>query len=112
TTMTGDTTVPGNPNLKLLPGAVGDPFPNGDGSTFVTYDATNGIRPLDLVTEFTPTLATGTSPNNVNLTTAVTGLNAATTVNSLRLDSGGSVAGTGTLALTSGNILAIADSTL
>lgn len=46
--------------------------------------------------------------DNVNLTSAVTGLNSTTTkINALRLDTGGSVAGSGTLTINGGGIIAL-----
>jgi fibronectin-binding autotransporter adhesin len=42
----------GTKNISILPWAVGSISASGAADSFVTYDSTNGIRPLDLTTEF------------------------------------------------------------
>lgn len=82
------------PKTSILPYAIGD-------FGFVTYSATNGIRPLGL-TEYRSTLASAAADENVRLTSTQT-LNAARTVNALVLDGSNiSINGTETLTIASG----------
>ncbi|MDB6155057.1 MAG: hypothetical protein JWL90_3510 [Chthoniobacteraceae bacterium] len=78
-----------------LNGYTGNPRP-----TLVTYSLANGIRPLDITTEYASTFSAG---QNVRLTTAVT-LDTPVTINSLVLDQG-SISGIGRITVTSGTVL-------
>ncbi|MCB1129824.1 MAG: autotransporter-associated beta strand repeat-containing protein, partial [Verrucomicrobiae bacterium] len=91
--------------ISIIPWAVGSTtYGSSSASTFLTYTAANGIRPLDTATEFAASIG-GSSTDNVRLT-AATALNSNETVNSLILGaSGASLTGTGTLTVTSGAIL-------
>ena len=99
-------------NISIIPWAAGDTSTTGSGSgttTFVTYDSTNGIRHLNIATEYDSSITDGTStPNNVMLATGTTTtINSATTINSLITASGSNptvLNGTGTLAITSGAV--------
>ncbi len=99
----------GSPTVSILPWAAAHGTVGGSGHSLATYDPLRGFRPLELPTEYVPTLTSGTvSAENVRLTNAVTELDGITEINALVLDrvaSGvapGSVAGTGTLRLASG----------
>ena len=77
-----------------------------------TVILSNGLRNLVGGTEYATTLTSGeNSTKNVNLSADVVGINSATTVNSLRLDQGTRISGTGTLTVTSGGILALGNTT-
>jgi autotransporter-associated beta strand protein len=84
----------------------------GGGNSLATYDAVVGVRPLNTATEYAATLVSGaSSADNVRLIAPTTGIDAATTVNALVLDrtnatTYGQVAGTGTLTVSSGLVLA------
>ena len=98
---------PGSTNVSIIPWAVGaadaaaaiDAPQNG----LVTYGPT-GVRPLNLTTEYSTSIAPGASANNVRLTSAQT-VGAPSTVNALVLAPGGSVGGTSTLTVSSGALL-------
>ncbi|XHR27122.1 MAG: autotransporter-associated beta strand repeat-containing protein [Chthoniobacteraceae bacterium] len=81
---------------------------------FVTVSSaatSNGMRLLSS-SEYASTITGGTSVlNNVNLTSTISGLSGNTTINSLRLASGGGVTNSGTLVLNSGAILALTGNT-
>ncbi|MGI9428667.1 MAG: beta strand repeat-containing protein, partial [Bythopirellula sp.] len=97
----------GSTTISIIPLALADQDDAGEGSSFVTYDAVLGIVPLDTQTEYATAIVSGTtSDDNVNSTGAINDINAATTLNALRIDTGGSLAGSGTLTLTSGSVLA------
>ncbi len=105
----GDGTA-GSTSIKILPWMVGDlgGVPSGNsngGSTFVTYTAANGFRPLT-TTEFVTSITDGTTTtDNVRLASGVAlTLTTVATVNSLILSGIGSVGG-GTLSVTSGAVL-------
>jgi len=99
----------GSQNISIIPWVIGDTSAVGGGSSFVTYDTANGIRPL-AAGEYDASIAPGTTPitDNISLalgatTTTVTG---AATVNSLLLSgtTGGNLAGAGALTVASGAI--------
>lgn len=95
--------------ISILPGVIGGTSTSDGGSTFVTYDAINGIRPLDTATEFATGIASGsTSADNVRLTGSGTlaTVDAATTINALIIRPSGnsSIDGAGPLTVTSGQI--------
>ena len=101
-------------NTKIIPWAVVDTSATGNGSSFATYDATNGVRALG-ASEYDTVITGGTSnDHNANLaiaTTTTTTVNTDTTVNSLFLTTSGAgaagiLAGTGKLTVTSGAVFA------
>jgi autotransporter-associated beta strand protein len=76
----------GATNISILPWAIGDTSATGVGSSFVTHNGTDGIRPLtDL--EYVSTTAGQSSTNNASTTGGET-LTADATVNALRLTAG------------------------
>jgi autotransporter-associated beta strand protein len=105
-TLVGGGGAAGTTTISITPWLVGGTSLSDNGSTFVTYTAANGLRPLDLTTEFASGFG-GNAANNVRITaTTDTAINSDTTINSLILaGSGGSLSGTGTLTVTSGAIL-------
>jgi autotransporter-associated beta strand protein len=119
-TLTGGGGAIGTTTTSILPYAIGDNgelqgtyyVTSGLGTDFVTYGA-NGVQ---LLTTYASTITSGASAlNNVKVTdTSATGINAATTINSLILNSvaaaagspgTSSVDGTGTLTLNSGALM-------
>ncbi|MEO2047107.1 MAG: PQQ-dependent sugar dehydrogenase [Pirellulales bacterium] len=96
----------GSTSMSIIPLALGDLSELGSGSSFVTYDAVNGVVPLDTLTEYATGISSGTtSSDNVRSTIAIGNIDASTTTNSLLMDAGASLSGSGTLNLTSGSIL-------
>lgn len=102
----------GTKGASILPWGVVDTSATGLGSSFATYDATNGIRALN-ASEYSTTIATdgSTDGHNIKLTSTGTALtvNGATTVNSLFIDhntqgAGTALTGTGSLTVTSGAV--------
>jgi autotransporter-associated beta strand protein len=94
----------GTTTISIAPWLVGGVNISDSGSTFVTYTAANGLRPLDTATEFATTIG-GAATDNVRLT-AATVLDTTQTVNSLIASATNvSLTGTGTLNVTSGAIL-------
>jgi autotransporter-associated beta strand protein len=66
-----------------------------------------GIRNLTTA-EYLTTFASGNTTNdNVNLATVLSGINAATTVNTVRLDTNAGIVGTGTLTVSAGGVMSI-----
>lgn len=103
-TFVGSTDTSGT-TIRMIPWAIGDNAANGNGSDFLTYDSANGLRRL-MGLEYATTVTNGSATlDNAKITTAVTGINSATSLNSLVLGTGGSVAGTGALSIASGGIL-------
>ncbi len=113
---------PGTPNISIIPWAIGSTTATDPGSSaalsFVTYDADNGFRPLDVATEYDiyahgfTGAVTGTD-RNVRLpagaTITFTGTN---TINSLymgTISNGAILNGTGKLTVTSGAIFLAAN---
>jgi autotransporter-associated beta strand protein len=97
----------GSSNISILPYAEGDIHTGDPGSSLVTYGA-DGFRLLRTNEYYSTDVAPSDATANVRITSAVTN-NASTTMNALVLGSGGtdgSVAGTGTLNITSGVIMA------
>lgn len=80
-------------NTRIVPHLLGESAggvgtATGTANTFLTYDATAGLRPLDLATEFANnSIASG---NNTYLTSATTA-GGSTSINSLILGTGGSL---------------------
>lgn len=104
-TLVGGGGAAGTTGISIIPWTVGaTTYGSSAPTTFLTYTAANGIRPLDTATEFAASIGGGAT-DNVRLTSA-TVLNTNETVNSLILGaSGASLTGTGTLSVTSGAIL-------
>jgi fibronectin-binding autotransporter adhesin len=89
------------PNVSVLPYVFGTVNFTG---TFATNAGANGLRLLDLATEyaaFPPPAAT----NNAKIASGTTNNAATVTVNSLTLEFGGNLAGSGTVNITSGGLL-------
>ncbi|WP_428940370.1 autotransporter-associated beta strand repeat-containing protein [Fontivita pretiosa] len=105
---------PGSTNISIIPwawGATGNLVAsNAATNSLVTYGP-NGIRPLNLATEYTTSLPAGATSDNVRLTSHSI-LNTESTVNALVMASlsGGplSLSGNGTLTLGSGVLLNLA----
>lgn len=102
-TLVGGGGAAGTTTISILPWAIGDTSGSGTGSSFVTYGATTGFRPLSTSTEYAANLTSGAT-TNARLT-ASTANAASVTVNSLALATSGAVTGAGTLNITSGAIL-------
>lgn len=96
----------GTTTISIIPWLVGGTTISDNGSTFVTYTEANGLRPLDIATEFASAFG-GNATDNVRLTaTSDTAIVGDVTVNSLILaGQGGSISGDGTVTVTSGAIL-------
>lgn len=95
---------------SIIPYALGGEWNHLWNDFFVTYDSANGIR---RVTTHASTLSEGTvTANNVQLTTAVSDISSPTTINALKLGTGGSVDGPGTLTIASGALLASKNSAI
>ena len=106
-TLIGGVGAPGSKNLAIIPYALGDLSPTGTGTSFVTYDPTNGIRLLDVLTEFSEYSAAATG-DNVRMLASTSAAGKA--INSLLLDaSSGAIAfsGSGFLEVTSGSMLVL-----
>lgn len=95
---------------KILPFIISDSSATGAGNTFVTRD-TNGLRALDVGTEYVTTYAGAGAGDNVSLNSVVATAGTAT-INALRLDGStagfsvtGAGGGTNFLTLTSGALL-------
>ncbi|MFA4916765.1 MAG: autotransporter-associated beta strand repeat-containing protein, partial [Syntrophales bacterium] len=109
--LTGGSGVAGTTTVSIIRGAFGDASLSGTGTDMVTYNVgnTNGLRLLNgagFSGEYATDLSTTNS--NVKLASAVTA--SIITINSLILDSGGSVADEGsaqTLTFTTGNIISL-----
>ncbi|MBB5036243.1 beta strand repeat-containing protein [Prosthecobacter dejongeii] len=92
-------------DIRIVPYMVGDITATGNGSSFVTYDAVSGLRPL-AASEYTVLSAgfvnTPTPENTTGFNGTIT--SASPTVNSLRFvhTSTTTLAGTGTLSIASG----------
>jgi autotransporter-associated beta strand protein len=96
---------------SILPYAIGESTTTGYGSGLVTYDLQHGVRLLDPQTEYASTLAAATSGTNVRLTSPAT-VDGTASINALVVASGGSVAGSGQLAIESGTILSQGHTTI
>jgi len=107
TGFTGQSGAAGTANRGIWPYALADATATGFGTAFVTYDATNGIRPLGQVAG--ETVATLTTNANVRASSALTAPVANTTINSLTLDASGGVTlpNGASLLLDSGALLAL-----
>lgn len=97
----------GTPTVGIIPWAYGDNSNSGNGTDFLTYDATNGLRRLN-ASEYVTSFASGNSSLvNAKITSVIGGINSATSLNSLTLGTLGRINGTGTLGISSGGILAL-----
>ena len=107
----------GSTTISILPWALGGTTTSDAGSTFVTYTAANGVRPLDTTTEYATSITDGSSTtNNVRLSGGgtVATIDNATTINSLYVVANASatnVNGSGTLTVTSGAVFIGANAT-
>lgn len=90
-------------NRSIVPWLIGGTTSSDSGSTFVTYDADRGLRPLSTATEFVGA-PTADPTDNLRVTTA-SEINGNATVNSLVVASGATLGGTGILTVTSGAVL-------
>ncbi len=104
---------PGTTTASVLPFAVGRDLARAGNAQYgfvAGVGAANGVRVLDPATEYASAIADGNTTSqaaqDVSLTAAAT-VTAGATVNALRLDAGGGVGGTGTLAVASGAVLAL-----
>ncbi len=106
--LTGGGGAAGSTTISIVPYAVGDSSATGYGTDFVTHTA-NGIRLLNAgAGEYQSAITDGqTALDNVSVASAQT-LSAPTTINALRLVSGGGVTGSGSLTVNSGAVLALA----
>lgn len=102
----------GTTDAKIIPYLLGESIVTAGGSgtqtgtanTFLTYDASTGLRPLNPSTEFT--LNAFTAGQNVRLTTGTTTASSTVAINSLILDGGTAAIASGqTLTVSSGAIL-------
>ena len=102
----------GTTNISILSWGVGATTAAGNANTFVAYDSTNGIRPLDTATEFVNYAAdyngavTGTD-NNTRIATGTATFTGNNTVNSLFMGGVGTATlngDGGTLTVTSGAV--------
>ncbi len=104
----------GTPFINILPGFMGASTANGSGSDFVTYAADTGFRPLTAV-EYTGTMPTGNfdlnRAPNIALTGAAT-VNLTTAISALKLGTGASVDGSGTLLLGQSTVLATGNASI
>lgn len=101
------------PDVSILPYAIGDALPTGNGSGLVTYSAATGIRLLDPATEYAPVFA-ASATNNASVGGGQF-IDSPTTVNALLLQRFSSLrtsGGGGTLAITSGTLLAAGGATI
>jgi len=112
--LVGGSGAAGSQNIGIIPWAIGDTNAAGGGSSFVTYDAANGIRPLAAGEYDTSITGGSATDHNINLaipTTTTNTVNGDTTVNALFLTtsgagSSGTFTGTGKLTITSGAVFA------
>ena len=88
------------PAVGILPYLLGDTTVSGSGSSLVTYDA-NGLRPLDLTTEFSDAFA-----DNVNVRLTANASTDTRTIRALAIHSPSSAAGT-TVTINTGQVLAV-----
>ncbi|MCP5546869.1 MAG: hypothetical protein H7A50_05785 [Akkermansiaceae bacterium] len=108
-TLTGGGGTAGDPNISILPWAVGATSYSSAPTTFLTYTAAEGFRPLNVSTEFSTTIGVDPTENVRLVDAADTAISGDETVNSLILSGqGGSISGSApedTLTVTSGAVL-------
>lgn len=98
----------GSTFVSIIPQSICDVIHDGYGSSFATYDATYGIRPLDLETEYASAITSGaTGRENVRLVNSTTGEQVTTTlapgvteINALMLDMPNKAPGNGGVLVT------------
>jgi autotransporter-associated beta strand protein len=105
-TLIGGGGAAGTTTISILPNALGGTTGSDTGSTFVTYTAANGIRPLTAA-EFASSETDGSTTNDNLKLAASTTFNSNTTFNSLIVSGSANetIGGTGTLTITSGAVL-------
>lgn len=107
-TTTANGATPGTAtDVKIVPYLFGDTSATGNGSSFVTYDSTSGLRPLSTSTEYTTLSASYNAPSSKENVIAFSGtlIHATPTVNSLLFrTSNQTLSGSGTLAVNSGAV--------
>ena len=96
----------GSKNISIIPWVLGDTSAAGTTMSFVTYDAVNGVHPLDFSAEYDTNLIGGTvSDHNFLIPSNTTYVcNGATTVNSLWMQPVSVLTGSSPLTVTSGAI--------
>jgi autotransporter-associated beta strand protein len=101
----------GTTTISIIPWAVGDVTAAGNGTSFLTYTATGGLRPLNFnatlgTVEFASAIVGAGTTDNVRTANSET-LAGATTINALILagTAAQTVSGTGPLTITSGAVL-------
>ena len=102
-TLVGGGGAAGTPTVSILPYALTDTSSTGKGTTFATYGP-NGVRPLTNA-EYTSDDFTVANAN-VNVAAADT-VSGSASINALRLNNGGSVSGSGTVTVGSGEVLGL-----
>lgn len=106
-TLVGGSGAEDSASRSIVPMIVGDMRVSGGGIGLVTYDAAGGLAMLDLQTEYATEIVAGTATDdNVRLASAISNIDAPSSVNALLLDVGGSIAGASSLTIASGNLLA------
>lgn len=107
-TMIGGSGAAGSPNISIIPWAIGDTNAANAGLGFVTYDVSNGIRPLDPSLEYDTSFVGGvTNDHNVMIGVFATNtINSDAAINALCVQNNSLVNGTGRLAISSGAIFA------
>ena len=111
----------GTTTISILPWAIGSTtagITTAAAANFVTYDDTNGIRPLSaLAGEYAISITSGTADGQRHarcVAARLATINAATTINSLYINPSGTadtIAGAGTLTVTSGAVFLGANAT-
>lgn len=106
-TLTGGGGNIGQSTISIMAGAMGATTSGATGTSFVTYDPARGIRLLDTATEYVSTFADGnTTLHNVRSSgAAISGINGlANNINSLLLDNGASLTGTGSILINANTV--------
>ena len=109
TGLIGGSGAAGTHNINILPWAVGNTTAAGGAASFVTYDV-NGVRPLNVATEYDAVITDGASVNNnVMVANGSTNtINSGATINSLFMMNGATsvtaIDGSNTLTVTSGAV--------
>ena len=92
------------PATSILPYAVGTATNGLTATSFVTYSAATGIRPLNLTTEYAQTLGASAATDNVRLTAPEKRFDSRA-INSLLISNSGGIDGSGVLTVTSGAVM-------
>ena len=101
----------GATNISIVPWLVGDLSATGAGSSFVTYDTVQGSLRALANAEYVATISGAAAQDNVSLSAADT-VGSATTINALRIASGGSSTLNAATTVTSGAVLFTDNETL